>query len=192
MATAAVAAAAAGRRRLAELADLTWVTRRGVHVDRIASAWLIRRFIDAAARFRFADSHSPAASPGEVRFDTVGGEFTHEGDRCTFETLVARIGLADPAVSQIAEIVHDIDLKDAKFGRAEAAGIEQLIDGLVLAHADDLDRLDRGFALFDDLCESFRRRLPAVAADLAAAVRGGASGSKRRGTRTRTRHTKET
>jgi hypothetical protein len=157
----AIAAAAAGRRRLAELADLTWVTRKGVHVDRIASAWLIRRFVDSAARFRFADSQSPAASPGEVRFDTVGGEFTHEGDRCTFETLVARLGLADPAVVQIAEIVHDIDLKDAKFGRAEASGILQLVNGLALVHADDLDRLDRGFALFDDLYESFRRRLPA-------------------------------
>jgi hypothetical protein len=152
------------RQRLAELADHTWVTRKGVHVDRIASAWLIRRFVDAAARFRFADSQSPAAAPGELRFDTVGGEFTHEGDRCTFETLAARLGLGDPAVLQIAEIVHDIDLKDGKFGRAEAAGILQLVDGLALAHADDLDRLDRGFALFDDLYESFRRRLPAPAA----------------------------
>jgi hypothetical protein len=164
---AAPAPAAAGRqrrRRLAELVGLTWVTRRGVHVDRIASAWLIRRFVDSAARFRFADSQSPAAAPGELRFDTVGGELTHEGDRCTFETLVARLGLGDPAVSQIAEIVHDIDLKDAKFGRAEAPGVLQLVNGLALAHPDDLDRLDRGFALFDDLYESFRRRLPPPAA----------------------------
>jgi hypothetical protein len=166
----APAATAAGGERLAELAGLTWVTRRGVHVDRIASAWLIRRFVDPTARFRFADSQSPAAAPGELRFDTVGGELTHEGDRCTFETLVARLGLSDPAVLQIAEIVHDIDLKDAKFGRAEAPGILQLVDGLALAHADDLDRLDRGFALFDDLYESFRRRLPPpVAAALDAA-----------------------
>lgn len=141
-----------------ELAGRVWVTRKGVHADRIASAWLIRRFIDPAARFRFADSQSPEAAPGELRFDTVGGEFTHEGDRCTFETLVARLGLRDPAITQIAEIVHDIDLKDAKFGRADAPGILQLVNGLALAHADDLDRLDRGFALFDDLYESFRRQ----------------------------------
>ncbi|HXO19831.1 MAG TPA: chromate resistance protein ChrB domain-containing protein [Thermoanaerobaculia bacterium] len=155
------APAGAGRQRFAKLAGLTWVTRKGVHVDRIASAWLIRRFIDPAARFRFADSQSPEAGHGEMRFDTVGGEFTHEGDRCSFETLVARLGLRDPAVSQIAEIVHDIDLKDGKFGRADAPGILQLVNGLALSHPEDVDRLDRGFALFDDLYESFRRRLPA-------------------------------
>jgi hypothetical protein len=160
------------RQRLAELAGLTWVTRKGVHVDRIASAWLIRRFVDPTARFRFADSQSPEAAPGELRFDTVGGEFTHEGDRCSFETLVARIGLRDPALLQVAEIVHDIDLKDAKFGRSEAPGILQLVNGLAMAHGDDLDRLDRGFALFDDLYESFRRRLPPpAAADVEAARR---------------------
>ncbi len=179
--------AATGERRqwLRELADHTWVTRKGVHVDRIASAWLIRRFVDSAARFRFADSQSPEAAPGELRFDTVGGEYTHEGDRCTFETLVARLGLGDPAVLQLAEIVHDIDLKDAKFGRAEAPGILQLVNGLALAHADDLDRLDRGFALFDDLYESFRRRLPPPAAAALDAVRS----PRRQGSHTR--HTKE-
>jgi hypothetical protein len=153
----------AGRRSFAELAGLTWVTRKGVLVDRIASAWLIRRFVDPVARFRFADSQSPAAGPGEVRFDTVGGEFTHQADRCTFETLVARLDLADPALAEVAEIVHDIDLKDGKFGRADAPGILQLVTGLVLAHPEDLDRLDRGFALFDDLYASFRRGLPQAA-----------------------------
>jgi|SRR5580693_7165516 hypothetical protein len=172
---------AAGARRLAELVGLTWVTRQGVHVDRIGSAWLIRRFIDPQARFRFADAQSPEAAPGEVRFDTLGGEFTHEGDRCTFETLVARIGLRDPAVLQIAEIVHDIDLKDARFGRPEAPGIGQLVNGLALAHGDDLDRFDRGFALFDDLYESFRRRLPPpAAADLGAVRRPRRSGKSAR------------
>ena len=162
------AGAPAGRRRFAELTGLTWVTRRGTHVDRIASAWLIRRFVDPEARFRFADSQSPEAGPGEVRFDTVGGEFTHEGDRCTFETLLARLGLGDPALVQIAEIVHDIDMKDGKFERADAAGISQLVTGLVLAHPDDLDRLDRGFALLDDLHESFRHRLPTPSPGVAA------------------------
>jgi hypothetical protein len=156
------ALAPADRRRFAELTGLTWVTRRGVHVDRISSAWLIRRFVDPEARLRFADSQSPEAGPGEVRFDTVGGEFTHEGDRCTFETLLARLGLGDPALAQIAEIVHDIDIKDGKFERADAPGIAQLVTGLVLTHPEDLDRLDRGFALLDDLYESFRRRPPTL------------------------------
>lgn len=159
-ATDALPTTAAGRQRFGELEGLTWVTRKGVHVDRIASAWLIRRFIDPAARFRFADSQCPEVEAGEVRFDSVGGEFTHEGDHCTFETLVDRCHLRDPALVQIAEIVHDIDLKDGKFGRADAPGILQLINGLTLAHPADLDRLDRGFALFDDLYESFRGPLP--------------------------------
>jgi hypothetical protein len=93
--------------------------------------------------------------PRELRFDMVGGDFTHEGDRCTFETLVARLGISDGAIAQIAQVVHDIDLKDAKFGRADAAGVQQLMLGLVLAHADDEARLERGFALFDDLYRSF-------------------------------------
>jgi hypothetical protein len=159
------APASASRAELhTELVGRTWVTRKGVHLDRIASAWLIRRFIDPAARFRFADSQSPEAAPGEIRFDTVGGDFTHEGDRCSFETLVTRLGLTDPALAQIAEIVHDIDIKDGRYGRADAPGILQLVTGLVRAHSSDLDRLDRGFALLDDLYESFRRPLPPITA----------------------------
>jgi hypothetical protein len=127
-------------------------------VDRIASAWLIRRFIDPKARFRFIDPKEPRRS-GELRFDMVGGDFSHEGDRCTFETVLARIGPADRALTQIAEIVHDIDLKDSKFGRSEAAGVEQLLTGLVLANAGDDARLERGAVLFDELYQSFRRRL---------------------------------
>lgn len=143
-------------RKHRDLVGRTWVTRRGIQIDRIASAWLVRRFIDPNARFRFVESKgSQAAAPGEIRFDMMPGDFTHEGDHCTFETLVARTGLADPAVSQIAEIVHDIDLKDGKYGRTDAPGIQRLLLGLVLSHPEDEDRLTRGFALFDDLYRSF-------------------------------------
>ncbi|MFI5120002.1 MAG: chromate resistance protein ChrB domain-containing protein [Thermoanaerobaculia bacterium] len=141
-----------------DLAGHTWVTRRGIKIDRIASAWLVRRFIDPNARFRFVEPKGSApAAPGEIRFDMMPGDFTHEGDRCTFETLVARTGLSDPAVSEIAEIVHDIDLKDGKYGRTDAAGIQRLLLGLVLSHPEDEDRLTRGFALFDDLYRSFSK-----------------------------------
>lgn len=142
----------------------TWVTRRGVHVDRIASAWLVRRFVDPDARFRFVDPKDPPRS-GEVRFDMVGGDFSHEGDRCTFETLVSRLGIADPALVPIAEIVHDVDLKDGKFGRGEAAGIERLLHGILLTNPDDAERIDRGSTLFDGLYESFRRRQTPLPAD---------------------------
>ena len=144
---------------LAELAGRVWATRRGVQIDRIASAWLIRRFIDPDAEFRFIDPKEERRQD-ELRFDMVGGDFTHEGDGCTFETLMRRLGSADPALRHVAEIVHDIDIKDGKFGRADAPGVQQVILGLVLQSADDSERLRRGFTLFDDLYASFRSRNP--------------------------------
>jgi hypothetical protein len=149
------------RRRdgVSDLVGRVWATRRGVQIDRIASAWLIRRFIDESARFRFIDP-TDERKPGELRFDMVGGDFTHVGDACTFETLVRTIRNPDPGLRHVAEIVHDIDLKDGKFGRPDAAGVQQIVLGIVLDCAGDEDRLDRGFALFDDLYASFRRRHP--------------------------------
>jgi hypothetical protein len=132
-----------------------WVTRQGVQIDRIASAWLIRRFIDADARFKFVPGTGYVAAPGELRFDMFEGEFTHRGDRCTFEVLLAETSLADPALGAIGEIIHDIDLKDGKYGREEAAGIRTLIAGIASAHNDDDQRLERGGAIFDDLYRSF-------------------------------------
>jgi hypothetical protein len=150
-----------GRNR--DLVGRTWVTRRGLHIDRIASAWLVRRFIDPNARFRFVDPKEAEKRPGEIRFDIPGGDFTHEEDRCTFEAILRRVGAPDPSLRPIAEIVHDIDLKDGKFGRAEAPGVERLLLGILLAHPDDEERLERGFALFDDLRVSFRKRPRSVA-----------------------------
>ena len=143
------------------LVNRIWVTRRSIHIDRIASAWLIRRFVDPRARFRFVDSKEPPRR-GELRFDMVGGDFSHEGDRCTFETLVGRTGLIDRALAEVGEIVHDIDLKDDKFGRPEAPGIERLIGGLALANPRDEERLERGLTLFDELYQSFRKKTPAL------------------------------
>ncbi len=145
------------RLRPADYRARTWVTRRSIHVDRIASAWLIRRSIDPEATFKFvASRHAPAE--GEVRFDMFAAEFTHEGDRCSFEVLLERFGIEDPALRAIAEIVHDIDLKDAKFGRPETAGIESLIAGLTLLHKTDEARLERGGAALSDLHAYFRRK----------------------------------
>jgi hypothetical protein len=143
--------------RTADLVGRTWVTRRGVKVDRISSAWFVRRFIDPKARFRFIDPKNEEVRAGELGFDLVGGEFTHEGDRCTLETIVRRTEVEDPALRPIVQIVHDIDLKDAKFGRPETAGVSQLLAGLFAATSEDERRLERGFALFDDLYTSFRK-----------------------------------
>lgn len=136
----------------------TWVTRKGIHVDRIGSAWLIARFLDSAARFKFVPARGYQADAGEIRFDMFQAEFTHEGDRCTFEVLLARTGLDDAALRPIAEIIHDIDLKDAKFERPETAGIERVITGICKRSRDDQERLARGNALFDDLYRAFSRR----------------------------------
>jgi hypothetical protein len=143
------------------LVNRTWVTRRNIHIDRIASAWLIRRFVDQRARFRFVEPKQPPRK-GEVRFDMVGGDFSHEGNRCTFETLITRTGLTDRALMEVGEIVHDIDLKDDKFGRPEAPGIERLITGLALANPRDEARLERGLILFDELYQSFRKGIPVL------------------------------
>jgi hypothetical protein len=137
------------------LTGRVWVTRKGVQIDRIASAWLIRRFIDEGARFKFVPGTGYAPASGEMRFDMFEGEFTHRGDRCTFEVLLAEVGLDDPALRAIGEIIHDIDLKDGKYGREEAAGIRTLIAGIASSHNDDNQRLERGGAVFDDLHRSF-------------------------------------
>lgn len=136
----------------------TWVTRSGIFVDRIASAWLIRRFIDSEARFKFVRGHTHKPAAGEVRFDMFEAEFTHDGDLCTFEVLVRRFGLDEPALGHLAEIVHDIDLKDSKFSRPEALGLERLLAGIAMRHQDDEARLDDGSAVFEGLYEYFRRK----------------------------------
>jgi hypothetical protein len=135
-----------------------WVTRKGIHVDRMASAWLIKRFIDPEAKFKFVPARGYQGEKGEIRFDMFEADFTHEGDRCTFEVLLQRLKLNDPALRAIAEIVHDIDLKDGKFGRPETAGIERLITGICTVHKEDEARLARASAIFEDLHGSFARR----------------------------------
>ncbi len=136
----------------------TWVTRKGIHVDRMASAWLIGRFIDPAARFKYVASKGYRPEAGELRFDMFDAEFTHAGDSCTFEVLVQHFGLDDHALRPIAEIVHDIDLKDAKFDREETAGIDRLIAGLAMARKEDHERLASAAPIFDGLYEYYRRK----------------------------------
>jgi len=116
---------------------------------------LIKRFIDPEARFKFVAPEGYVPRRGELRFDMFEAEYTHEGSRCTFETLVRRFRLRDPALRAIGEIVHDIDCKDARFGRAETAGVEQLLAGIARQSAADATRVRRGAAAFDDLYRSF-------------------------------------
>ncbi|GGG55988.1 chrB protein [Pseudohongiella nitratireducens] len=135
-----------------------WVTRKGVHVDRIASAWLIRRFIDPEMQLKFVAATGYIPEDGELRFDMFEAEFTHEGDNCTFEVLLSRAGIDVPALQAIAEIVHDIDIKDGKFAREEVAGIRTLITSICLSTSDDDERIRRGSVVFADLYRYFKRK----------------------------------
>lgn len=145
--------AAGGPADAGQYAGRVWVTRPRPGVDRMASAWLIRRFIDATARFGFITDVKGAGNA--LPFDMFGAGFGHEGNRCTFETLTARFDIGDPAVARIAEIVHDLDLKDGKFGAPEAATVGLAIDGLQLSSMDDSVLLDQGMTLFEALYRSF-------------------------------------
>ena len=138
--------------------DRTWVTRAGVHVDRMASAWLIRRFVDPEAHFKFVTEKQYAPKDGEVRFDMFNAEFTHEGDRCTFEVLIDRMRLDDPALRAIAEVVHDIDLKEIKFDRPETSGIAVMVASIAMAHRDDEDRIARAAAVLEDLYVYYQKK----------------------------------
>lgn len=143
-----------------DLQGRTWVTRKGMHVDRIACAWLIRRFIDPQARFRFVDGKTTEVRKGELRFDMFEGEFTHEGDWCSFETFIHRLGLEDPTLHALGEVIHDVDLKDAKFKRPEVPGFDRAILGVALLHAKDEARLEAGSGVLNAFYAAFQKAKP--------------------------------
>jgi hypothetical protein len=127
----------------------TWVTRPRPHIDRIASAWLIKRFCDPDATFAFADAAD--ADRKGIPFDVLGADFGHHGEDCTFQTLVKRFGIKDRRVKLVAEIVHEADLHDGKFTRLEATGVDLAISALAATTPDDDELLERGMALFEGL-----------------------------------------
>ena len=129
----------------------TWLTRPRPGVDRMSSAWLIRRFIDPDAQFVFAD---PASAPNAIPFDTFEAEFGHHGTHCTFETFCERFRIADPAVRYIARIVHDLDLKESTYAEAETATIGRLVEGLRRGQHDDATLLRSGIDMFEALYQS--------------------------------------
>jgi hypothetical protein len=158
-----------------------WVTRPRPGVDRMSSAWLIRRFIDPQARFGFA-ANRETASASAVPFDMFGVDFSHQGEGCTFETLCSAFGIGGPAISRIAAIVHDLDLKDGRFGAPECNTVGAMIEGLQLAHHDDAALLEQGMTLFDSLFRSFERSTQTSGPRVVAkrVRRAGAAAGKRR------------
>jgi hypothetical protein len=134
-----------------------WTTRAGVHIDRAACAWLIRRFLDRDAEFMFVAD--PAEVPADATpFDMRGVELGHHGGDCSFETILRRYELTDPVLWRIAEIVHEADLDDERFDAPEAPGLDVVLRGLSMT-GDDEHTLTVSGAVFDGLYEFHRRRL---------------------------------
>ncbi|HEY0128640.1 MAG TPA: chromate resistance protein ChrB domain-containing protein [Rubrobacteraceae bacterium] len=137
---------------------MRWATRRGCHVDRTACAWLIRRSVDPGAEFFFVGDPAEAPEDAEL-FDVVGARLSHHGDACSFETFLTEYGLEDPVLAEIAEIVHDADLMDEKYGRPESEGLDSIIRGMQLALPDDEALIYHTDALYDGLYAYLRREM---------------------------------
>jgi len=141
-----------------ELSGRIWVTKRNVYVDRMASAWFIRRFIDSDARFKFIKESHHQPESNELRFDMLEAEYTHQGDLCTFEVLVQSLCADDMGLQQIAKIIHDIDLKDESFALPETAGVHALFDSIVSTYKDDLQRIEQASTILDGLLVNFTNK----------------------------------
>jgi len=142
-------------RRAQDYQGRIWATRKNPFVDRMASSWLIKRFVDPKASFAFIDERDVASlDNATVAFDMRGAAFTHVGDLCTFEVLVKSFGIKDKAVRKIAEIVHDLDVKDDKYSKPETTGVEEILTGIRKTAKNDLDGLERGMAAFEMLYQS--------------------------------------
>jgi len=134
-----------------------WVTRAGVHIDRAACAWLIRRFIDPDAEFTFVTDPA-AVPPAATAFDIRGADLSHHGADCSFETILRRYELADPVLWKIAQIVHEADLDDQRYDAPEARGLDTLTRGLSMVATDE-QVLYTSALMFDGLYEFHRRAL---------------------------------
>lgn len=135
-----------------------WVTRPGVHVDRAACAWLIRRFVDPDAQFCFVDdpAHCP---PGATPFDLRGAVLGHREGRCSFESALVEFALADPALEALGEIVHEADLADERYDAPAAPGLDLIVRGLSAVCADDHETLSHTDRVFEGLYQMLRRAL---------------------------------
>lgn len=136
---------------------MRWATRAGVHIDRAACAWLIRRFVDPDATFVFVDDPD-AVPPDATPFDMRGVELGHQGGNCSFETILRRYDLTDPVLWQLGAIVHEADLEDERFDAPEARGLDVVLRGLSMTRADE-EILELTAPLFDGLYEYHRRAM---------------------------------
>jgi len=136
-----------------------WITRQGAKVDRVACPWLIRKYVDPSAEFIFVPKDrvlSEAARLGAIPFDAEGVDLGHHGNDCSFETIIKRHGLTDPALLELAKIVHGADVKDQN-AVPQAAGLRAIAEGMAATVPDDHEKLESAFPIYDALyawCET--------------------------------------
>lgn len=139
-------------RKINDYKGRTWVTHPGPFVDRMATAWLIKRFIDSEAQFEFAGEEDlDRLQKNMVSYDVRNGEVTHVGDMCTFEVLLSTFDLKEKRLKKIAKIVHDLDIKDGKYTPAEAKGLENILLGIRKSTQNDKEALEKGINIFEML-----------------------------------------
>ncbi len=142
-------------RSMSDYQGRTWITRKRPFIDRMASAWLIKKFIDSNAAFDFIDDKDmDTIDKSSVTFDIRRGEFTHSGDMCTFEVIMKSFSLKDNILKKMAEIIHDLDMKDDKYSAAEAKGLENILEGIRRTSNNDRDALEKGMTVFEMLYAS--------------------------------------
>ncbi len=151
-----VGKSASAKARAQDYRGRTWLTRPRPEIDRVGSAWLIRKLIDPKARFAFANKIPERSN--SVSFDMLDAQFTHAGEDCTFETLLKRFQIRDKAIRKIGEMIHDADLEDEKFQRTEGIGLDRILKGWGKAGLSDEEILRRGFECFDALYAFLQRR----------------------------------
>lgn len=134
----------------------TWVTRADIHIDRMASAWLILKFIDPKARFKFTDSGQYKTKPNEVCFDMFNAEFGHVGEKCTFEVLTEAFSISDKRINGLKKIIHDLDIKDQKYDLPETPGVKMIAESIIKSEKADLDRIGKAKSLFDGIFQNLK------------------------------------
>jgi len=148
----------AGPQRQEDYQGKCWMTRINPFVDRMASGWLIRRFIDPKARFEFLEQDQVSGeAPNAVSFDVPGGDFSHQEDRCTFEVLLGAFSLRGKALRKIAEVVHELDLKDGKFQNPLTMGVESILLGIRKTAAGNREAMESGIKVFERLYAALSR-----------------------------------
>jgi hypothetical protein len=137
---------------------MRWATRAGVHIDRAACAWLIRRFVDREAEFVFAAGGLDDMPADATPFDVAGADLSHHGEDCTFETILRRYDLDDPVLWRIGALVHEADLDDGRYDAPEAPGFDLALRALSMTEPDERV-LQLSGPLFDGVHEYFRRQI---------------------------------